>query len=126
VIRFFTDAVNLKPDFANGYYNLSVALRDKGDLGSAQTLAEKLLTLVDKSSPDYKVANDYLADLKIKIEAGAAKAPEAATQPPAASASGSLQQKELPKVINLPKPEKIATPEAIKKPETSPSPSPSP
>src|SRR3989344_491892 len=27
-IRFFNDAINLKPDYANGYYNLSVALRD--------------------------------------------------------------------------------------------------
>lgn len=106
-IRFFTDAVNLKPDYANGYYNLSVALRDKGDLASAQTTAEKALTLVDSASPDYKTANDYLSDLKNKIASPA--------QPPAAEEGGALQEKGLPKVIDLPKPEKIATPEAIKK-----------
>ena len=125
-IRFFTDAINLKPDFANGYYNLSVALRDKGDLSNAQALAEKLLTLVDKNSNDYKVANDYLTDLKAKIEASSPKTTEAPTQPPAAGTSGALQKEELPKVINLPKPEQIATPEAVKKPETTPTPTPSP
>ena len=121
-IRFFTDAINLKPDFPNAYYNLSVALRDKGDLTNAQALAEKLLTLVDAQSPDYKTVNNYLSDLKNRIASGSAQ--ESQIAPPAAQTSGALQEKELPKVINLPKPEKIATPEAIKKPETSPTPSP--
>lgn len=120
-IRFFTDAINLKPDFANGYYNLSVALRDKGDLANAQILAEKVLTLVDKNSPDDKVANDYLNDLKSR---NTTKTTESPAEPPAAKTSGALQEKSLPKVINLPKPEKIATPEAIKKPEPTPAPSP--
>src|SRR3989339_674028 len=67
-IRFFTDAINLKPDFANGYYNLSVALKDKGDMVNAQAAAEKVLTLVEKDSQDYKLAQDYLNDLKSKNE----------------------------------------------------------
>lgn len=116
-IRFFTDAINLKPDYANGYYNLSVALRDKGDLTGAIQAGEKVVTLVDKSSPDYKIATDYLADLKVK-----AGGPP--TEPPAAGTTGALQEQKLPKVINLPKPENIATPEAIKKPSPSPSPQP--
>lgn len=116
-VRFFSDAINLKPDYANAYYNLSVALKDKGDLAGAQAIAEKLLTLLNKDSQDYKVASDYLNDLKSKSQSGA--------EPPAASASGSLQEENLPKVIDLPKPEKIATPEAVeKREETSPSPSP--
>lgn len=118
-IRFFTDAINLKPDFANSYFNLSVALKDKGDLAGAQAMAEKLLTLLDQASPDYKTASDYLADLKSKTEQ--TKAP---ATPPSAQADGALQDKALPKVINLPKPEKIATPEAIEKPEATSSPSP--
>ncbi|MCL4366206.1 O-antigen ligase family protein [Patescibacteria group bacterium] len=119
-IRFFTDAINLKPDFANGYYNLSVALKDKGDLSNAQAAAEKALTLVKQSSPDYKTINDYLSDIKQKIASGSQATKEAEVAPPAAQTSGSLQQNELPKVINLPKPDKIATPEAIKKPVASP------
>lgn len=124
-IRFFTDAINLKPDFANGYYNLSVALRDKGDLSTAQAAAEKVLTLVDAKSPDYKVVNDYLTDLKNRIASGSAK--ESQIQPPAAQTSGSLQQKELPKVVNVGNPpEKIATPGAVKKPNSTPEPTPNP
>lgn len=122
-IRFFTDAVNLKPDYANGYYNLSVALRDKGDLQNAKALAEKVLTLVDKDSADYKTAEDYLDDLKNRI-AGESAATGTPAEPPAATTSGALQEKGLPKVINLPKPDKIATPEAIKKPSPSPTPNP--
>lgn len=124
-IRFFTDAINLKPDFANGYYNLSVALRDKGDLVNAQALAEKLLTLIDKTSPDYKAAGDYLNDLKSKIEAGATK--ESVITPPAAQTQGALQQKELPKVVDVGNPPSdIATPSAIKKPAATPEPSATP
>lgn len=123
-IRFFTDAINLKNDYANGYYNLSVALRDKGDLASAQTTAEKLLTLIDKSSPDYQAADDYLTDLKNRIASGSAN--QSQIQPPAAQTTGALQEEDLPKVIDLPKPEKIATPEAVKKPEASSEPTASP
>ncbi len=110
-IRFFTDSINLKPDFANGYYNLSVAYRDKGDLTTALAAAEKVVELVDKNSPDYKVATDYLADLKSKVS------PPNPEQPPAAQTTGTLQQKQLPKVVDVGNPpEKIATPPAIKKP----------
>lgn len=122
-IRFFTDSINLKSDFANGYFNLSVALKDKGDLVNAQALAEKVLTLVDKSSPDYKTASDYLNGLKNQITPKSTE--ESISQPPVAQETGALQQKELPKVVNVGNPpEKIATPEAIKKPNPSPTPKP--
>lgn len=124
-IRFFTDAINLKPDYANAYYNLSVTLRDKGDLNNAQAMAEKVLTLVDKDSSDYTVANDYLTELKSKIGSGDANSGNQ-TLPPAAETTGALQEEELPKVMNLPKPEKIATPEAIKKQTPTPTPTPTP
>ena len=123
-IRFFSDSINLKPDFANGYYNLSVALRDKGDLANAQAVAEKLVTLVDQASPDYKTANDYLNDLKAQTGEPASTQGEP-PQPPAATASGALQNQNLPKVVNVGNPpEKIATPEAVKKPSPTPSPKP--
>lgn len=112
-IRFFTDAINLKPDFANGFYNLSVALRDKGDLNGAITAAERTLALVTQGSSDFEIANNYLNELKAKAGGPA--------QPPAAETTGALQEEKLPNVVDLPKPEKIATPEAIRR---SPSPSP--
>jgi len=120
-IRFFTDSINLKPDFANGYYNLSVALRDKGDLNTAQVAAEKVLTLVDANSQDYKVAKAYLDDLKNRIASGSAQNSE--IKPPASETTGALQKKELPKVVNVgTPPEKIATPPAIPKPSPTPTP----
>lgn len=119
-IRFFTDSANLKPDFPNAYYNLSVALKDKGDLVNAQAAAEKTLTLIDVNSQDYKVASDYLADLKKRIEEGTVK--ESQTEPPAAQTEGALQDENLPEVVNLPKPESIATPSAVKKPNATPEP----
>lgn len=124
-IRFFTDAVNLKPDLANGYYNLSVALRDKGDLAGAQQVGQKVLELItDQNSNDYKTAQRYLEDLKSKLQSGAGTTGSEVTQPPAAQTSGALQNEELPKVIDLEKPEKIATPAAVKKPNTTPEPNP--
>lgn len=120
-IRFFTDAINLKPDFANGYYNLSVALRDKGDLNAALQAGEKLLQIVDASSDDYKVATNYVDDLKNRIS------PPTPPQPPAAETSGALQEDKLPKVVNVGQPPaKIATPSAVKKPGATPEPSPTP
>lgn len=116
-IRFFTDSINLKPDFANGYYNLSVALRDKGDLANALTAGEKVVELVEKDSSDYKIATDYVNDLKNKIN------PAAPITPPAAQTTGALQEEKLPKVVNVGNPPTdIATPSAVKKPTPTPTP----
>lgn len=115
-IRFFTDAINLKPDYANAYYNLSVTLRDKGDLKAAELTAERVLTLINPSSGDYKLAADYLADLKSRIATGSSEQSEISA--PAGVDTSALQKKELPKVLDEKlknKPEKISTPEAVKK-----------
>lgn len=126
-IRFFTDAVNLKPDYPNAYFNLSVALRDKGDLVNAQATAEQLMKLIDAKSPDYKTATDYLADLKSRIAAGSNAPKQNDTVPPAAQETTALEQKELPNVVNVGNPpEKITTPSAIKKQTATPAPSASP
>ncbi len=122
-IRFFTDSVNLKPDFANGFYNLSVAYRDKGDLSSALAAAQEALKLVDKNSQDYKAAQDYVKELESKVPT-ATKSADLTT--PTAQDKGPLQQKDLPKVVDLPKPEHIATPSAVKKPGSTPEPTQSP
>lgn len=112
-IRFFTDAANLKPDYANAYYNLSVAMRDKGDLQSAQATAEKVLTLLSPDSQDYQTAANYLADLKARSSTGSAN--QSALTAPAAQQNSALQKDSLPKVLDLPKPDKVSTPPAIKK-----------
>ncbi|MBI2020467.1 O-antigen ligase family protein [Candidatus Daviesbacteria bacterium] len=122
-IRFFTDSINIKPDFANGFYNLAVALRDKGDLNGALAAAQKALELVDPQSSDYKVATDLVNDLKTKT--GVAPEDSSLTAPTATDKEA-LQKEELPDVVDVGEPpEKIATPEAVKR-RPSPSPSPKP
>jgi tetratricopeptide (TPR) repeat protein len=107
-IRFFDDAVSLKPDYANALYNLAVALREKGNTNEGITVAERLVaTLQDKpESEDYKLASQLLAELK-------EKAPAKQAQSTTASPSAALEQKNLPKVLDLPKPENVATPAAV-------------
>lgn len=114
-IRFFDDAVNLKPDYANAYYNLSIALRDKGNLKEAETIGEKTVQLLqtDTSNPDYKVAAEYLKDLKARIATGSAQNSE--IQAPAGSQQGALQNQNLPEVPleQLQNQPNVATPPAV-------------
>ena len=97
-VRFFTDTVNLKPDYANGWYNLSVALRDKGDLQSAQAAAERVLSILQTNteSADYQTAAKYLEDLKSRIATGSAQSSQVTA--PAAAGEGALQGDNLPNV----------------------------
>ncbi len=108
-VRFFDDAVSLKPDFGNALYNLAIALREKGSLQEGILVAERLVALLqDKpDSKDYQVASDLLKELREKIPS--------TTQPPAATQSAALEKQNLPKVLDVGKPEKIATPPAVKR-----------
>ena len=114
-IRFFDDAVNLKPDYANAYYNLSIALRDKGNLKEAEAIGEKTVQLLqtDTSNPDYQVAADYLKDLKARIATGSAEQSEITA--PAGAQEGALQNDNLPQVPleQLQNEPQVATPDAI-------------
>jgi tetratricopeptide (TPR) repeat protein len=125
-VRFFSDAINVKPDYANAYYNLAVALRDKGDFENAKLAGEQVTKLVDIKSPDYKVASEFLADLKEKAATMSGK--QATGQSNLSGQSNSaLQEGSLPKVLDLPKPDNIATPAAVNRnPKASALPTPSP
>ncbi len=116
-IRFFTDAANLKPDYANAYYNLAIALRDKGDIQNAALVAQQTVTLLQQnnpSGPDYKVAAKLLSDLKAKVANANAAAQNAQT--PAGQTNSALQNANLNdvNVSNLNNPPKVATPAAVK------------
>jgi len=116
-IRFFDDAVNLKPDYANAYYNLSIALRDKGNLKEAETIAERVIQLLQKdtSNPDYQVAADYLKDLKARIATGSAQ--NSGITAPAGAQTGALQNDSLPEVPleQLQNEPQVATPPAVRR-----------
>lgn len=117
-IRFFSDAANLKPDYANAYYNLAIAYREKGDFGNAVLFAQQAVSLLDSKSADYKTATDLVTELKDKA------ASKETTQLQTEAPSSALQDQNLPKVLQLPKPENIATPAAIKKPSATATPNP--
>ncbi|MDO8269735.1 MAG: O-antigen ligase family protein [Candidatus Levybacteria bacterium] len=112
-IRFFSDAANLKPDNANAYYNLSVALRDKGDLQNAKLVADRAVTLLadNKDSQGYKVATDLVAELVAKISnndteaGGTGKIQDGATQ-------SNLPEVDVDNLDNPPTP---ATPAAVRR-----------
>ena len=112
--RFFSDATNLKPDYANAYYNLSIAYRDGGDLTNATTVAQQLVTLLQKNpnSADYIAASKYLADLK----AAAATAQAAQTTPTTQTTSNALQGQNVSgvNVPSLNNPPKVTVPAPVK------------
>jgi tetratricopeptide (TPR) repeat protein/O-antigen ligase len=128
--RFFTDAANLKPDYANAYYNLSITLRDKGDLKNALAVAQQTVSILQQNSqgPDYKTASAYLADLQSRVATNSAQ--QSPITAPAAAANSSLENKNFPQV-NVPElngAPQVATPAAVKNnpnakvPQASPSP----
>jgi len=106
-IRFFTDAVNLKPDYTNAYYDLAIAYREKGDFNDAQLIAQQSLTLISKTTDpkDYKIVSDLITDLKARI-----------VSQQNASETG-LKNKSLSNVgvSSLNNPPQISTPSAVKK-----------
>lgn len=122
--RYFSDAANLKPDYANAYYNLAIALRDGNDLTNATLVAQQLVNLLgtNKNSPDYKTAAALLKDLKAKLET-AQKSQQQQQQ--AANQNGqqlqsanentsALQNSGLQNVANLNNPPKVTPAPAVK------------
>ena len=63
-ITLFQQAVSLKSNYTNAYYNLSNAYKLNKDITQAVTAMEKTVALVDKNSDDYRIATQALADLK--------------------------------------------------------------
>lgn len=91
-VRFFSDAANLKPDYANAYFNLAIALREQGDYTNAKSVAEQTVKLLSTNpkSADFKVANQLLNDINSKVKNG--------NTAPAAASSSALQNPEVGQV----------------------------
>jgi len=115
-IRFFTDAANLKPDYANTYYNLSIAYRDKGDLADALIVANQTVVLLQKNpnSLDYKVAVKLLADLKTANASQQKQQQSQQAQSSAGQTGSALQNPDLPKVSNLNNPPSVTPAPSVK------------
>ena len=133
-IRFFSDAANLKPDYANAYYNLAIAYQQTNDLQDAFLVAQQAATLLQQNNPnsaDYKTAAKLLADIKSSLAKNNAAA-KTNQQPPAAQTTSALQNPAVPnvKVPSLNNPPSVTPPAAVKAnpnarlPLTTPSPAP--
>jgi len=113
-IRLFEQTVALKPDFANGYYNLASALREKGDFERAVSAMQQTVSLVKTDSDDWKKATSELEALKKRVA-------EKAVTKEGEKASGSetlTTPQPLPEGIEPP----LALPSEVA-PEISPTPS---
>jgi tetratricopeptide (TPR) repeat protein len=66
-IRWFQQAVDNKVNFANGYYNLSWAYKEKGDFKKAYEMMQMILNLVPTNSEDYQKARNELEELAKKL-----------------------------------------------------------
>lgn len=88
-IQQFNQAINLKRDYANAYYNLGHAYEAKGDAASLTTALgayQQVKALVEPGSADAKKIDDEIAVLKTKLPEPAkeaeAKTGETAGQEP--------------------------------------------
>lgn len=109
-VRFFSDAANLKPDYANAYYNLAIAMRDNNDLANSVLVAQQLVNILSKdtNSEDYKTATALLADLRAKL--ASQQAQQQAQQPTATTqeSTSALQNPNLPNVTTLDNPPTVS------------------
>ncbi len=116
--RYFTDAANLKPDYANAYYNLAITLQDSNDLTNAALVAQQLVNLVSKDtqSPDYKTANSLLSDLKSKLANAQSQQQTQAgqLQSTPTQSNSALQNPNLPNVTTLSNPPQVTPVPAVK------------
>jgi tetratricopeptide (TPR) repeat protein len=66
-ITNFTQAANLKPDFANAYYNIAAAYREKKEWDKAAQAMQIVINLTKADSPDRKKAEAELEEIKKNV-----------------------------------------------------------
>lgn len=87
----FQTAVQIKPDYANAYYNLGHALESKGDTQNALTAYQTVKTLIATDKEAVKKIDEEIKALEAKI----GKAAEEANQAPEQAAAAANQDVEL-------------------------------
>jgi tetratricopeptide (TPR) repeat protein len=118
--RFFSDAANLKPDYANAYYNLAVTMRESGDITNAVLVAQQLVNILNKNqqSQDYKTAVALLEDLNARLKNQ--EQDKANKQQTTTGEKSALQNPNLPNVTTLNNPPEVSpAPEVKANPNTN-------
>lgn len=117
-IRFFQDSANLKPDYANAYYNLAAAYQEQKKYPEAYSSLLNAVNLVPADSSDYQKAKTELDELAKKLPSTTPATPSAkAVSKPEEALT---QPEPLPSPIEPPIELSVPTQEAI--PTTQPNP----
>lgn len=127
-IVWFQKAIDDKPNFANGYYNLAAAYREKGDYQKAHEAMQMTVNLVPSTSEDYQKARNELEELAKRLPHPettlAAQATPSAAQPEESPVEAPLSEPQpLPSPVIKPPielPEEQAAPEISPAPEATP------
>lgn len=124
-IEYFIKTIDLKPDWANAYYNLSAAYKEKGNYLGAFENMQKVVQLLPADSKDYNKAKEELEQLKEKLPKdqkaqieNQEKGGELTTPSPLPSQNPDLKGIELPEEVTPPS---VLNPETE---ETTPTPPP--
>lgn len=82
-LKFFEQAIAIKPDWNNGHYNVAWAAFQKGDYQRAVNEMQNVLLLIDpkKEEGDYRKAQSELEEFKKKLP-NQQEATQSAVQPP--------------------------------------------
>lgn len=111
-IDLFQASVSLKPDFANGFYNLSAAFNEKKDYQKAYDAMNQAARLIPVDSADYQKVQKELEDLKQKLPK-----PTKAEEPPSGESTLKLPEP-------IPSPKAQITPIELPPLEETPTPTP--
>ena len=122
-IRWFQQAVDNKINFANGYYNLSAAYKEKGDFKKAHEMMQITLNLIPTDSQDYQKARGELEELakKLPTETASPSAIQPSEEIP--TKQSLIEPESLPSPVIVPPielPEEQAAPEISPAPEATP------
>lgn len=80
-IDAFKLTITAKPDYANGYYNLAYAYAAQKDYDKAISSIEKVISIVDVNSDDYKTAKMALESFQKQKPASTQSSSENLTEP---------------------------------------------
>lgn len=126
-IEQFQIAINLKPDYANAYYNLGHALMEKGDLNTGLTALQTVRSLVANDKTNLDKVNAEIKELEDKIgqaSTGQVQAQPAQNQPPLEVNQPPAQLPEQKPPVKIPAPIDTPTPTPTPSSEEGASPSP--
>ncbi len=66
-VNQFTQAINLKSDFANGYYNLASAYKAVEDWPNAYAALQQTLSILPADTEDWQTVEKEMAEVKAKL-----------------------------------------------------------